>query len=42
MEQIGLMLFPVTWEMLASRDMEILFPLQWAPPSHMAELQILH
>lgn len=42
MEQIGLMLFPVTWEMLASGDMEILFPLQWAPPSHMAELQILH
>lgn len=42
MEQIWLMSFPVAWEMLASGDMEIIFPLQWAPPSHMAELQALH
>lgn len=42
MEQIQLIFFPVAWEMLASGDMEIIFPLQWAPPSHMAELQTLH
>lgn len=42
MEQLRLMFFPVAWEMLASGDMKITFPLQWAPPSHMAELQALH
>lgn len=42
MEQIQLMFFPVAWEMLPSGDMEIIFLLQWVPPSHMAGLQKLH
>lgn len=42
MEQIRLMFLPVAWEMLASGDTKMIFPLQWAPPSHMAELQALH